>query len=210
VADAAGWLVWSLAGLSLLGLLGALVAAALGSPTAAQNLLAIVASDSLRAALLRTYAVALGSSLLVLVAGTLFIFSWRLDPRERLVPLVRAPLLLHGFPAGLAFLVVCGNAGWLNRSLQLSLHLSGPPVPLAFTVQWLVLFFVIFGLPYLLAYTLFAIRPDIAELEDAARLLGCGPAEAFRRVTLPLLLGHCGRRPRWPSSWPPAHCRCRC
>ena len=187
--DVAGWLVWGLAGLGLAGLLGALVAAALGSPTAVQNLLAIVATGSLREALLRTYAVALGSSLLVLVAGTLFIFSWRLDPRERLVPLLRAPLLLHGFPAGLAFLVVFGNAGWLNRSLQLTFHLGGPPLPLTFTVQGLVLFFVIFGLPYLLAYTLFAIRPDIAELEDAARLLGCGPAEAFRRVTLPLLLG---------------------
>ncbi|MBV9579168.1 MAG: hypothetical protein JO057_11320, partial [Chloroflexi bacterium] len=91
--------------------------------------------------------------------------------------------------AGLAFLVVFGNAGWLNRSLQVSFHLSGPPVPLAFTLHGLLVFFVIFGLPYLLAYTLFAVRPDIGELEDAARLLGCDAAEAFRRVTLPLMLG---------------------
>ena len=146
VADLIGWLVWLLAGLGFVALLGALAVAALGSPAALQNLTAIVTVSNLRDALIRTYVVAMGSAVLVLVAGALFIFAWRLDPRERFTPLLRAPLLLHGFPAGLAFLVVFGNAGWLNRSLQLSLHLSGPPLPLAFTLQGLLLFFVIFGL----------------------------------------------------------------
>jgi len=181
--------VWLVAGLGFLALLSALVFAALASPTVLQNLTAIVTADNLRAALVRTYGVAMGSALLILIAGALFIFAWRMDPRERLTPVLRAPLLLHGFPAAMAFLVVFGNAGWLNRSLQLGLHLGGPPLPLAFTLQGLLVFFVIFGLPYLLAYTLFAIRPDISELEDAARLLGCDPAEAFRRVSLPLMLG---------------------
>ena len=187
--DDAGRAVWLLALLVTAGVFGALIWAAARDPHVVQNLLSILTANSLRDALLRTYIVAIVSSLLVLVAGIAFIFAWRLDPREQLVPILRAPLLLHGFPAGMAFLVVFGNAGWINRVLQLTFHLSGPPLPLAFSVAGLIVFFVIFGLPYLLAYALFSIRRDIAELEDAARLLGCGPAEAYRRVTLPLLLG---------------------
>lgn len=140
-----------------------------------------------REALIRTHIVGAASTALVMMAGIGFLFSWRLRSAPGLSVLLRAPLLLHGFPAALAYLIVFGNAGWINRILQLLFGLSQPPLPLVFTPQALILFFCVFGLPYFLACTVHGIGPEAADLEDTARLLGCGPGEAFRRVTLPRL-----------------------
>lgn len=143
-----------------------------------------------REALIRTHVVGAVSTSLVMIAGVCFLFSWRLRSAPGLSVLLRAPLLLHGFPAALAYLIVFGNAGWINRILQLLLGLPQPPLPLVFTPQALILFFVVFGLPYFLVCTVHGIGAEAADLEDTARLLGCGPGEAFRRITLPLLAPH--------------------
>src|SRR6185436_7125571 len=45
----------------------------------------------------------------------------------------------------------------------------------------------IFGLPYFLAYTIVAVGREAGDFEDASRLLGAGPFETFRRVTVPLI-----------------------
>jgi ABC-type Fe3+ transport system permease subunit len=180
-------LAW-LAYLSTFGLMvGALVAASLFTADAATHYFDVLQVPSFREALIRTHLVAGISSAIVFLLGIIFLFGWRLRSGPGLTVLLRAPLLMHGFPAALAYLILFGNAGWVNRFLQQLLGLSQPPLPLAFTPQALVLFFVIFGLPYFLAYTVHAVDADVAELEDAARLLGCGPGDAFRRVTLPLL-----------------------
>ncbi|MCC7372818.1 MAG: iron ABC transporter permease [Chloroflexi bacterium] len=178
--------VWGLYLLLLLGLIGALVVSAAAPGNVGGRFLPLVAPGSVREALVRTHAVASVATLLVLVLGTLFLFCWRLRPGPSLTPILRAPLLLHGFPAALAYLIVFGNAGWLNRILQALLGLSQPPLPLAFSVEALLLFFSIFGLPYFLAYTIVAVGREAADFEDTGRLLGAGPFETFRRVTLPL------------------------
>jgi ABC-type Fe3+ transport system permease subunit len=181
------WMVW-LVYLAILGLMFAtLVAASLDPGDAAGRYLSLFTAPSFREAFLRTHAVAAISTAMVAVAGVLFLFSWRLRSGAGLAVLLRAPILLNGFPAALAYLIVFGNAGWINRSLQVALGLSEPPLPLSFTFQALLLFFAVFGLPYFLAYTVHAIDGNVAELEDASRLLGCGPGGAFRRVTMPLL-----------------------
>jgi ABC-type Fe3+ transport system permease subunit len=189
-SDVLAWAVW-LAYLAYLGvMLSSLIVASAGAGGAASRFLVLFTAPSVREALIRTHVVSGLSTGLVLVAGVGFLFSWRLRPIPGLNVLLRAPLLLHGFPAALAYLIVFGNAGWINRTLQWVFGLSQAPLPLAFTLQALILFFLLFGLPYFLAYTLHGIGPEVADLEDAARLLGAGPAEVFRRVTLPLLSGH--------------------
>lgn len=171
-------------------MVSALVAASLSPGGAVHRFLELFTVPTYREALIRTHIVGSVSTALVMIAGIGFLFSWRLRSAPGLSMLLRAPLLLHGFPAALAYLIVFGNAGWINRMLQLLLGLSQPPLPLVFTLQALILFFVIFGLPYFLAYTVHGVTPEAADLEDSARLLGCGPVEAFRRVTLPLLSTH--------------------
>lgn len=179
--------VWGLYLLLLVGLVGALVVSAVAPGNVSGRFSPLVVPGSAREALVRTHAVASAATLSVLALGTLFLFCWRLRPGPALTPILRAPLLLHGFPAALAYLIVFGNAGWLNRMLQAVLGLAQPPLPLAFSVEALLLFFSIFGLPYFLAYTIVAVGREAADFEDTGRLLGAGPLETFRRVTLPLI-----------------------
>jgi ABC-type Fe3+ transport system permease subunit len=187
-SQVAAWLVWALYLVLLGGLAATLIGAifAPGDPLA--RLRPLVVPGSIRDSLVRTHSIALASTLMVVVLGALFLLSWRSRPGPSLTPLLRAPLLLHGFPAALAYLIVFGNAGWLNRALQLLFGLRQSPLPLAFSIQALLLFFTIFGLPYFLAYTIQAIGADLADFEEAGRLLGAGPVGTFRRVTLPLVV----------------------
>lgn len=188
-SDNASRLVW-LGYAAVIGtLVVTLIAAACGPEGFRGRAFALFTVPYLREAFLRTHLVAAISSSMVLLFGVLFIYSWRLRPSRGLVALMRAPLLLTGFPAALAFLIVFGHAGWLNRVLQGTFNLATPPLDVTYSLPALMLFFTIFGVPYLLAYTLHAIRPEMSDLEDAARILGCKPTEAFRRATLPLLAG---------------------
>lgn len=179
--------------LSYAAIIGALLATLVAAAMAGGNSLAraqeLFTAPYLRESFLRTHFVAALSSASVLVLGVLFLFSWRLQPSRGMAALVRSPLLLTGFPAALAYLILFGHAGWLNRVLQGLFGLSRPPLDLTYSLPALAFFFTIFGVPYFLACTLHAISPTLSDLEDSARLLGCSPGEAFRRVTLPLLAG---------------------
>ncbi|HWQ08144.1 MAG TPA: hypothetical protein VN436_03515, partial [Holophaga sp.] len=168
-------------------LLATLIVAALDGGNGLARARELFTAPYLRESLLRTHFVAALSSASILVLGVLFLFSWRLRPSRGLATLVRSPLLLTGFPAALAYLILFGHAGWLNRVLQGLFGLSSPVLDLTYSLPALAFFFTIFGVPYFLAYTLHAISPALSDLEDSARLLGCSPGEAFRRVTLPLL-----------------------
>ena len=170
-------------------LLATLISAAVDGGDGLARARALFTAPYLRESLLRTHVVAALSSASILVLGVLFLFSWRLQPSRGLATLVRSPLLLTGFPAALAYLILFGHAGWLNRVLQGAFGLSAAPLDLTYSLPALTFFFTIFGVPYFLAYTLHAISPALSDLEDSARLLGCSPGEAFRRVTLPLLAG---------------------
>src|SRR5262249_32714485 len=132
LAPALAWLVWALYLLLLAGLSANLIAAmfAPGADPLAR-LSPLVASGSIRDSMVRTHTISLASTLLVVVIGAIFLLSWRSRPGPSLTPLLRAPLLLHGFPAALAYLIVFGNAGWLNRALQLAFGLRQSPLPLA-------------------------------------------------------------------------------
>src|SRR5690242_12839921 len=91
-------LIW-LAYLAVLGaVLGALVAASLAPGDVGRRYLALVTVPTFREALVRTHLVATASTLIVAVLGGLFLLSWRRHPLPGLEILLRAPILLHGFP----------------------------------------------------------------------------------------------------------------
>ena len=79
--------------------------------------------------------------------------------------------------------------GQVNRLLE-TLGIDGPPwlqnpfwakVAVLLVVTWL-------GFPYMFLITSGALQAIPAELKDAARVDGAGPARVFRTITLPLLL----------------------
>lgn len=172
---------WGLYLALLLGLVGTLMAAAFARRRVARFSPLVTARGGVREALLpdarrrecwHAGSAGPGDAVPVLLAST--------TPGPSLTPILRAPLLLHGFPAALAYLIVFGETpGWLNRLLQAIFGLSQPPLPLAFSVEALLLFFSIFGLPYFLAYTIVAIGREAAELEYRGGCSAPAPPETL-------------------------------
>ncbi len=142
-------------------------------------------------ALLRTAVyVVVASSLCLVVAYPVAYYAARLGGRHRklLLALLIAPFWISYMMRMLAWVNLLQNDGLVNRSLQ-----WGGLDP--FAVDWLDGrgFVVVLGLVY--GYVPYMILPLFAGLDrlpthalEAARDLGAGRVETFRRVTLPLSL----------------------
>jgi sulfate transport system permease protein len=163
--------------------LGALVlrASALGWADFARA----VSGERARAA----YALSLSASLAAASVNAVFglLVAWVLVryrfPGRRLVDAcVDLPFALPTSVAGIALTAVYSPTGWLGR------HLAEAGVQVAFTRLGVVVALTFIGLPFVVR----AVQPileDIdVEVEDAARSLGAGRWQTFRRVLLPAVL----------------------
>jgi iron(III) transport system permease protein len=94
------------------------------------------------------------------------------------------PLVIPSYVAALALLAAFGPRGLLQRLLE-PLGVERVPEIYGLPGAWLALTLSTYPFVFLLAAS--ALRSLDPALEDAARSLGRGPLEAFRRVTLPVL-----------------------
>jgi thiamine transport system permease protein len=109
-------------------------------------------------------------------------------PGKRAVEaLVTVPFVLPTIVVAVAFTALLGPNGLVNDALMRVFPLDHPPVRLLNTL-WAILIAHVFynvALAARIISTAWARLPE--QMEDAAAVLGAGPWERFRRVTLPLL-----------------------
>jgi iron(III) transport system permease protein len=98
--------------------------------------------------------------------------------------LAALPLVIPSYVAALALLAAFGPRGLLQRLLE-PLGVDRVPEIYGLPGAWLALTLSTYPFVFLLAAS--ALRSLDPALEDAARGLGRGPFDAFRRVTLPVL-----------------------
>jgi putative spermidine/putrescine transport system permease protein len=107
--------------------------------------------------------------------------------RTAILVLTVVPFFTGAIVRTYSWLLVLGNNGFLN-SVLLGLGLIQTPLVMLFTPGGVLVALVQYSMPVmivLLAASLSHIDPSY---ERAARILGAGPVETFRRVTLPLSL----------------------
>jgi molybdate transport system permease protein len=149
------------------------------------DFVALVTSESSRAALalsLRTSAV---STLLCLVFGVpmALVLARTAFPGQRLVrSLVLLPLVLPPVVGGIALLYTFGRRGLLGHTLEVL------GIQVAFSTAAVVLAQTFVALPFLVVSLEGALRTSGQRYEAVAATLGARPTTVFRRVTLPLVL----------------------
>jgi molybdate transport system permease protein len=157
--------------------------AALFLQTSPAHLLHELGSEVTRDALVVSLKTSLFAHVAVLIAGTpaaWLLARRRFRGRSTVLALVELPLVLPPAVAGIALLATFGRAHLLGKSFEAA------GVDLAFT-QTAVVFAVAFvELPLYLRGAIAAFEAVDAQLLDAARTLGAGPARVFARVGLPL------------------------
>jgi len=94
---------------------------------------------------------------------------------------VLLPLVLPPVVTGYLLLVLFGRRGWIGEPL-----FEWFGIRVAFTTLGMVLAGAAVGLPLLVRAVRLAVENVEPGLEAAARTLGAGPWETFRRITLPL------------------------
>ncbi len=149
------------------------------------HFLALVTSESSRAALalsLRTSAtstvvcVVLGVPMALVLARTSF-------PGQRLLrSLVLLPLVLPPVVGGIALLYTFGRRGLLGHTLDVL------GIQVAFSTTAVVLAQTFVAMPFLVVSLEGALRTSGQRYEAVAATLGARPTTVFRRVTLPLVL----------------------
>lgn len=109
-------------------------------------------------------------------------------PGKRAVEaLVTVPFVLPTIVVAVAFTALLGPTGLANNAAMRVFNLDEPPIRLLNTL-WAILIAHVFynvALAARIMSTAWSRLPE--QLEDAAAVLGAGPWERFRRVTLPLL-----------------------
>jgi iron(III) transport system permease protein len=107
-----------------------------------------------------------------------------LPGRRLLTVLTALPLAVPTYVGGFAFVAFAGPRGILQSWLE-PFGVDRLPSIYGFGGAWLVL--TLFTYPYVLLTVRSALRRLDPSLEEAARTLGSGPVEVFRRITLPQL-----------------------
>jgi len=128
--------------------------------------------------------VALWATAIDLVLGVAVGFALarlRFRGRELVDSILLLPMVLPPTVLGYYLLVVVGRRGWLGAWLE-----SRFGIHLIFTWQGAVLAAAVVAFPFVCKSARAAFETVDAQLEEAARVLGLGPAAVFFRVTLPL------------------------
>lgn len=136
-----------------------------------------------------SYKLTFGASLAGALINTLFglIVAWTLTryrfPGKRLVDaLVDLPFALPTAVSGIALTAIYSPNGWIGH------WLAGLGIKAAFSPLGVVIALTFIGLPFVVRSLQPALEELDPELEEAARSLGAGRWQTFRRVLLPPLL----------------------
>lgn len=108
-----------------------------------------------------------------------------LPGRRILLAVAVLPLAIPPYIGAFTYITLLGPVGWVNTASQ-AMGADGPIVNIY--GLWGGIFVLgLFTYPYILLMAGSALKGSDPALEEAARAVGLGPIDAFRRVTLPLL-----------------------
>jgi thiamine transport system permease protein len=134
---------------------------------------------------------ALLSTLLTLLVGlpAAYLFShFDFKGREALRLLSLLPFILPTVVVAACFNTLLGPRGWLNLGLMALLNLSEPPIHMLQSLPAILLAHVFYNTAIIIRLVGSAWSRLDKKLVHAAQMLGASPWQAFREVTLPLLL----------------------
>jgi iron(III) transport system permease protein len=102
--------------------------------------------------------------------------------------MVLASFLIPPFVGAIGWILLGGpNAGWINRAWVALTGASSGPINV-FTFTGLAVVTALYSFPLIYVFTKSALDMISTEMEEAAAILGAGPAQITLRVTLPLAL----------------------
>jgi iron(III) transport system permease protein len=102
--------------------------------------------------------------------------------------MVLASFLIPPFVGAIGWILLGGpNAGWLNRAWVAMTGASSGPINV-FTFSGLAVITGLYSFPLIYVFTKSALDLISTEMEEAAAILGAGPAQITMRVTLPLAM----------------------
>lgn len=149
------------------------------------NFVALVTSDSSRAALLLSIKTASASTVICVVVGVpmaVVLARAQFPGQSILRALVLLPLVLPPVVGGIALLYTFGRMGLLGA------HLEALGIRIAFSTTAVVLAQSFVSLPFLVVSLEGALRSAGRQYENIAATLGARPTTVLRTVTLPLVL----------------------
>jgi sulfate/thiosulfate transport system permease protein len=147
--------------------------------------IAVVASERAVASYRLSFGTALFAAVINIVFG--FIVAWvlvryRFPGRRFVDAIIDMPFALPTAVSGLALTAVFSGNGWIGE------HLEQWGIKVAYTPLGITLALTLIGMPFVVRTVQPALQELPKDVEEAAALLGAGPAYTFFRVILPAVL----------------------
>lgn len=136
--------------------------------------------QSYKLTILTSLAAALINAFFGLIVGWTLV-RYRFPGRKIIDALIDLPFALPTAVSGIALATILSRNGWVGRLLPESF-------PMAYNSRGIVVALIFIGLPFVVRTLQPALEDLPAELEEAARSLGAGRFQIFRRVILPAIL----------------------
>ena len=115
------------------------------------------------------------------VAAALVLVRRRVPARSLVSALIDLPLALSPVVVGLCILLVWGQDGWFGG------YAEDAGLQVVFALPGMVLATIFVSLPFVVREVVPVLREVGTDQEEAATILGAGPAQTFWRITLPAI-----------------------